>query len=71
MIGNEGLEITLLLLGGAAIHDEVTPLPALAECLCNRTVATREFGHDNRLCGEIDFGAAPHLGYAQRAQAKL
>jgi hypothetical protein len=59
VVGDERPQEALLLFVVALGHDEMAPLPALAESLRDRHVAARELRHHDRLCHEVDAVTAP------------
>ena len=71
VIGDEGFEKTLLLVGRANHRDQLTPLPVLTESLGDRTVATRQLSHHHALRNQIGARPAPVFGHAQCAKTKL
>ena len=71
MVGDEGPEEALLLLGIARLRDQVAPFPVLAEGFRDGAVAARKLGHHQRLRNVIGAFAAEFLGHRQRAEAEL
>ena len=71
VIGDEGFEKTLLLIGRANHRNQLTPLPVLTESLGDRTIATRQLGHHHALRNEIGTRPPPVFGHAQCAKTKL